>query len=317
MDYKDYYKILGVSKNAEQKEIKSAYRRLARKYHPDKNQGDSAAGDRLKTINEAYEVLGNPDNRTRYDQLGRNYHRFQQGGGNPGDFDYSQWFGGGGGRGRAGGPMDDPFGGQGGAGFSQFFESIFGGGAFGGASGQRPRQRGGREPNLDIEQTIELSLEEAYHGTSREFSHNGDRFTAKIPPGAKTGTRIRLRGKGNSGRSRAGDLFLIVKVTAHETFDRDDINLRVKVEVDVLTAVLGGAVTVPTLTGPVNLTIPPGTQGGQTVRLKGKGMPHLKKSEPPGDLLAKLHIRIPVELSGDERELYQRLYEFKQEEAVG
>jgi curved DNA-binding protein len=309
MEYKDYYKILGVAKSANQKEIKSAYRRLARRFHPDKNPNDESAGEKLKTINEAYEVLGDPENRSRYDRLGHNYHRFQQAGGNPADFDFSQFFQGGGGRRRTDANMNDVFGGGGSASFSQFFESIFGGGGFGSQPGMGQRRAGGaqRRQNLDVEQPVEVTLEEAYHGTSREFRLNGDRFTAKIPPGSKSGTRIRLRGKGNVGQTRTGDLFLVIQVKEHDTFEVDGSNLWVKVEVDLLTAVLGGTAVVPTLTGPVNLTIPAGTQGAQTVRLKGKGMPKLDKNEGTGDLMAKLQIRIPNELTEDEKQLYLQL----------
>ena len=303
MEYKDYYQTLGVSKQASKKEIKRAYRQLAQQYHPDKNPGNKKAEEKFKAINEAYEVLGNPDNRAKYDQLGHNYHRYRQMGGDPADFDFSQWYGGGGQRVNV--DLGDLFGG---GGMSDFFNAIFGGGL-----GQR-RTAGtadflGRQQtvNLDIEQKVEISLEEAYHGATRTYSQNGDQFTAKIPAGAKTGAKIRLRGKGNQGPGGRGDLFLVVKVLPHATFKRTGNNLQVTVKVDAPTAVLGGKVIVPTLTGPVSLTIPPGTQGGQTHRLKGKGMPHLRNNELKGDLLAKIHIRIPRQISPEERALYEQL----------
>jgi curved DNA-binding protein len=160
---------------------------------------------------------------------------------------------------------------------------------------------------VDVTQNVEVSLEEAFHGATRTFEQNGDRFTAKIPVGAKTGTKIRLRGKGNVVGRQRGDLYLAVRVKPHPTFTREKDNLRAKVEVDALIATLGGKVSVPTLTGPVNLTIPAGTQGGQTIRLKGKGMPLLRNNKQHGDLLAKIQIRIPKTLTAEERVLYEQL----------
>ncbi len=318
MEYKDYYQILGVSKQANEKEIKRAYRKLAQKYHPDKNPGNKTAEEKFKTINEAYEVLGNPANRAKYDQLGQNYHRYQQMGGNPADFDFSQWFSQGGGQQRVNVDFGDLFGGRGG-GMSDFFSAIFGGGF--GQQQQRPRggmgdMFGQQMTSLNTEQIVEITLEEAYRGTTRTFSQNGSQFTAKIPAGAKTGSKIRLRGKGNTGPGKRGDMFLVVKVLPHTLFKRAGDNLEVKVKVDALTAVLGGTVSVPTLTGPVNLTIPPGTQGGQTHRLKGKGMPHLHDNNRKGDLMAKIHIRIPTQLSDQERALYEQLARLSQGQPI-
>lgn len=314
MEYRDYYKILGVAKNADEKEIKRAYRRLARQHHPDLNPGNKAAEERFKEVSEAYEVLGNPKNRVRYDRLGSNYHRFRQMGGNAADFDFSQWFGGGNSGGfNQGGNIDlgDLFGSSG-SGFSDFFNTVFGR-----RRGQTMNQqdvfgRQGQTANRDVEQRVEITLEEAYHGAERVLSQNGDRFTAKIPPGADTGTKIRLQGKGAPGPNGASDLFLVVQLKPHPTFARDGADLQASLAVDVLTAVLGGKVTVPTLTGPVTLTIPVGTQGGQTFRLKGKGLPHLRHKHQFGDLLATVNIRVPTELSPEERKLYEQLAELAQ-----
>lgn len=301
MEYKDYYKILGVTKNADEKEIKRAYRKLAREYHPDKNPNNQAAEEKFKEINEAYEVIGNPDNRAKYDQLGANYHRYRQMGGNPGDFDFSQWFNQGGGQ-QVNFDFGDLFG-SGGGGGSDFFEAIF---------GNARRQQAGfgrqqQQANLDVEQQVEITLEEAFQGTTRTFSQNGDRFTAKIPAGADDGMKIRLRGKGAQTAYGTGDLFLVVKIAPHATYNRKKHNLRTEVSIDMLTAVLGGKITVPTMTGNVKLTIPAGTQGGQAFRLKGKGMPMIKQKEQFGDLVATVSIRIPKQLSDAERQLYQEL----------
>ena len=310
MEYKDYYNVLGVGKSASDKEIKRAYRKLARQYHPDKNPDDKTAEEKFKEINEAYEVLGRSENRAKYDQLGRSYHRYQQMGGAPSGFDFSQWA-------AAGGPggsyqsvnidLEDLLGGAGG--FSEFFNTIFRG---------RSRTRGGdtdgmfrrgvRQKGMDVKHEVRITLEEAYQGTTRAVAlESGEQFTAKIPRGAKTGTRVRLSGKGGPGSAGPGDLFLLITVEPHDTFLRDGNNLKVTVPVDVLTAVLGGKATVPTLTGPVKLNIPAGTQGGRTFRLKDKGMPHLRDHNRFGDLLATVHIAVPEELSDEERQLYEEL----------
>ena len=313
MEYKDYYKILGVSRDANDKAIKRAYRQLARQYHPDKNPGDRKSEETFKEINEAYEVLGDADNRSKYDRLGHNYHRYQQTGGNPADFDYSQWFGGAGGGGSYGRvniDLGDLFGG--GGGFSDFFNTIFGGAAARGAAAQTQQEDlfgrvRGQNPSLDIKQTVDISLEEAYQGTIRPFNQNSSQFTVKIPAGAKTGTKIRLSGKGNVGSYGKGDLYVVVNVLPHERFERAGSNLRVDVIVDDVTAVLGGKVQVPTLGNTVQLTIPEGTQGGQVFRLKGKGMPYLRDETRLGDLLARVKIRVPKNLTHDQRSLYQQL----------
>lgn len=319
MEYKDYYKILGVSKDADDKAIKRAYRQLARQYHPDMNPGNSKAEETFKEINEAYEVLGDADHRSKYDRLGHNYHRYQQTGGNPSDFDYSQWFGGasgGGNYGRVNIDLGDLFGG--GGGFSDFFTTIFGGAAARGASGSKRQQQddlfgrvGEQNTSLDAQQTVDITLEEAFQGTARKFSQEGSQFTAKIPAGAKTGTKIRLSGKGNSGPYGKGDLYIIVNVLRHAWFERAGNNLRVDVVVDDVTAVLGGKVQVPTLGSSVQLTIPAGTQGGQVFRLKGKGMPYLRDQSKLGDLMAQVKIRVPEKLTDVQRSLYEQLADLK------
>ena len=310
MEYKDYYRILEVDRKANEKDIKRSYRRLAQKYHPDKNPNDNSAEDKFKEINEAYEVIGDSENRAKYDQLGQSYHRYQQMGGASGGFDFSQWAQAGGGGGnyqRVNIDLDDLFGSSGG--FSDFFNTVFGGGV-------RPQRRGQQEmfsrrvsqKGQDIEHQVEISLEEAYHGTARRIAReNGEQFTAKIPKGAKTGTKVRLRGKGEVGPAGPGDLYLVVNVINHDSFARDGDNLKVNVPVYVTTAVLGGKVKVPTFGGPVNLKIPAGTQGGRTFRLSGKGMPRLREEDQFGDLLAKVLIRVPETISEEEKQLYEQL----------
>ncbi len=301
MEYLDYYKVLGVSKGADEKDIKRAYRKLAREYHPDKNPGNKASEDKFKQINEAYEVLGNADNRAKYDRLGSAYHQYERMGGTPNGFDFSQWMGGNGGGFQGNVDLGDLFGSGSDGSFSDFFGSIFGNAGRSGFQKQAAF-------NLDVEEHVTITLAEAYHGTSRTMpQQNGRHFTAKIPAGARDGSKIRMRGKGRMQHGRKGDLFLIISVAPHDDLTRDNDHLKVTIEVDDVTAVLGGRVSVPTLTGAVNLTIPAGTQGGQTFRLKGKGMPSLEKKGAFGDLLATVKIRIPKQLTSEESELYETL----------
>ena len=304
MEYKDYYKILGVDRNASEKEIKQAYRRLARKYHPDVNKSPGAE-ERFKEINEAYQVLSDPEKRRKYDQLGDSWYRWQQQGA-PGGFDWSEWITGfpGGGRVRVEyGDLGDLFGREGLGGFSEFFESIFGG-MGGPRTGQRMRAKG-----QDYEQPVEITLEEAFHGTTRILQRDGQRLEVKIPPGVKTGSRVRMAGQGGPGIGGGprGDLYLKIKVLPHPDFERKGDDLYRDVDVDLYTAVLGGEVRVPTLDGDVMLKIPAGTSGGRVFRLRGKGMPKLRNPQERGDLYVTVRIRVPRNLTPRERELFSQL----------
>lgn len=311
MDYKDYYKILGVDKKATDKEIKAAYRKLARKYHPDMNPDNPQAEARFKEINEANEVLGDPQKRAKYDQLGADWQHWQQTGGRPGDFDWSQWEAAGPGGGRVniryGSPenLEDLF--DGGT-FSDFFTSIFGSSMAGGTR-RGPGGFNAAQMGQDLEQEVEISLSEAYHGAARLLNKNGRRLEVKIPSGAKTGTKVRMRGEGGEGLmgGQAGDLYLKVKVAADPRFERKENDLHVTVTVDLYTAVLGGEVRVPTMTGEVTLKIPAGSQNGQSIRLRGKGMPRLGKTGEYGDLYAKLEVRLPTKLTPRQQELFEQL----------
>jgi len=314
MEYKDYYQTLGVKRDADAKEIKRAFRRLARQHHPDVNPGNKAAEERFKEINEAYEVLSDADKRRKYDQLGSEWARYQQGGGRPGDFDWSQWAAGApGAQGqrvhvRYGTPEDlqDLFGGA--SPFSDFFSQIFGGMGAGAAPGgyeyQVRPQRG-----QDYEQEVEISLQEAYHGATRALQKDGRRLEVKIPAGARSGTRVRMAGEGAAGAAggTAGDLYLRVRVLPDPQFERRGDDLHVTLPVDLYMAVLGGQVQVPTLSGPVMLTIPAGTQNGRAFRLRGKGMPRLRQADQYGDLFAKIDVQLPMDLSPRQRELFEEL----------
>lgn len=308
MEYKDYYKILGVDRNASADEIKRAYRKLARELHPDVNPDDKAAEARFKNINEAYEVLADPEKRSKYDRLGSSWQQWQRAGRDPSGFDWSQWSSPGGAqRGGVRVEFTDLSGlfGGGAGGFSDFFQSIFGGG-MPGAGRTQPRRRAVR--GQDIEQAIQVTLEEAYRGTTRTLERNGRRIQASIPAGAYTGAKIRLAGQGAPGSGGApGDLYLKVTVKPHARLKRKGDNLHTDVPVDIWTAALGGEAVVEALDGSVQLKIPAGTQGGQVFRLRGKGMPKLKEKGKYGDLYAKVAIRIPKRLSSRARQLFQEL----------
>ena len=294
MEYKDYYQVLGVERGADGKAIKRAYRRLAIQFHPDKNPGDKRAEDRFKEINEAYEVLGDPAKRAKYDRLGASYQDWQRGGA-PGGFDWSQWTGGAPGGVRVEvGDLEDLLGG----GFSDFFQAIFGETAGSGAARARGR---------DLQQRVGISLEEAFRGTRRQVRRNGRTLEVKIPAGARSGMRVRVAGQGESGRGPAGDLYLVIDVADDPRFTRDGDDLQAEFEVDLYTAVLGGEARVPTPAGPVVLKIPPGSQPGQTFRLKARGMPGLRKPGQKGDLYAKLKLIVPRDLSSQEKALFEQL----------
>ncbi|MDX1520945.1 MAG: DnaJ C-terminal domain-containing protein [Anaerolineae bacterium] len=303
MEYQDYYSVLGVDKNASSDEIKKAYRKLARKYHPDVNPGDKQAEDRFKKINEASEVLTDPEKRAKYDQLGSRWQAYQQHGG-AGGFDWSEWV-----SGTEGGYVDlndilNRSGRSSGGGFSDFFEAIFGDM---GQARSVPRQ------GQDYNQQVEIELEEAFRGTSRILRIGGRRIEVKIPKGAKTGTKVRVRGEGGPGQNGGpkGDLYLEIVVKPHENFEQVGDNLYTELPVDLYTAILGGEAIVPTFKGKVKLKIPPETQSGRTFRLKGQGMPSLKQPDERGDLYAKVMVQLPQDLTDEEIELFEELADIR------
>ena len=316
MEYKDYYQILGVDRNASDKDIKRAYRRLARQLHPDVNPGDKQAEEKFKEINEAHEVLSDREKRTKYDQLGANWQQWQRTGRDPGQFDWSQWSTGapGGVRFEWDGDLGNIFGGAGADMFSDFFRSLFGG--MGGAGRTRAtddlfRRTTSRRTTRgqDVEAPVEITLEEAFHGATRVLEQGGRRIQVKIPPGARTGSKVRIAGKGGPGYGGGptGDLYLNITVKPHPVLKREEDNLRCEVDVDLYTAVLGGQARISTLNGDVSLKIPPGTNGGKTFRLRGKGMPNPRNPKQRGDLLATVQVQVPQKLSPRERELFEEL----------
>jgi molecular chaperone DnaJ len=301
---KDYYQILGVSRNASEKEIKQAFRRLARKHHPDLNPGDKSAEAKFKEINAAYEVLSNPEKRKKYDQFGEQW-------------EYAEQFAKSGGQERARWDF-----GKGGTTFD---------------SGKGSRMRGPRR-GQDIESTVEVSLEEAYHGSKRVIQLQTEepctacggtgrvgnrvctmcngaggkiipkRLEVKIPAGVRDGSRIRIAGEGVSGRAggKKGDLYLVAKVLPHKLFERKGDDLYTEVSVPLATVMLGGEVGLPTLKGNLSLKIPPETQNGRVFRMAGKGMPQLGNSKY-GNMFAKVKVVLPTNLTGEEKKLFERL----------
>lgn len=325
---RDYYEILGLKKGASEKEIKQAYRKLARKYHPDVNPGDKAAESKFKEINNAYEVLSDKDKRQKYNKYGEQwqhadqyeqaarqqaqYRQYSQGAGNP----------------HFGGDI---------GGMDSIFDELFGGARSRGYSRRAHPRRG-----QDLETAVEVTLEEAYTGTTRTVSLQAEepcsvckgtgliqnvpcsvcrgtgfvagvkRLEVKIPAGVATGSRVRVAGKGQPGFSggTVGDLYLKITVRPHQTFERIGDNVSVNIPLPLTVAVLGGEIQVPTLKGKLELTIPPETQNGRVFKLTGQGMPHLGKASR-GDLMARVNVVLPGKLTDEEKELFRKLHELR------
>jgi curved DNA-binding protein len=318
MDFKDYYQTLGLSKAATDKEIKSTYRKLARKLHPDVNPGDKSAEAKFKEINEAYEVLGDPEKRRKYDELGANWRMYEQqagaGGGSP--FEQGGWtvnMGGnqGGFRTMTEDEMREMFGTE--NPFSDFFNTFFGGAEPG--EGRRPR--GGRargRKGRDLEHEISLSLEDADQGVTRRLAlkHDGHARTVdvRIPPGVGDGSRVRVAGEGEhgAGGAAAGDLYLRIQLAPHQVFERKGRDLYMRAAVPLTVAVLGGEVDVPALGGrTLRLKVPPGTQNGQVFRLRGQGMAVAGKAGERSDLYATVDVQLPRQLTTEQRTHFEAL----------
>jgi len=299
MDYKDYYQILGVPRNASSDDIRKAYRKLAMQYHPDRNPDDNQAEERFKEINEAYQVLNDSQKRAHYDRVGSAYSNWQQRGGQ-GGFDWGRWTGAAPGGTRVDyGDLNDLFGNEGGL-FSEFFRTIFGGGM--GAAGSASRSA-----TPGYQQDVEIKLEDAFNGTTLQIQADGKRKCVRIPPGVRTGSKVRVAGAGPNGT----DLYLIVQVKDHQGFERKGNDLHTTANVSAFTAILGGEAEVETMTGKVKLTIPPGTQPEQVFRVAGRGMPYLKSPNTKGDLFVRLKVEIPRYLSSKQRELLEEASKIK------
>jgi len=305
MDYKDYYKILGIAKTASQDEIKKAYRKLAIKYHPDKNQGDKKLEEKFKEINEANEVLGNPEKRKKYDELGENWQAYQQHGGDSGNFDWSKWSN----RGRQqGGQQQQEYYGGGGN-FSDFFENLFGGG---GGFGQEQRTQRPMQ-GQDMQADLEISLDDAFYGATRQISLNGQKINMKLRPGLRNGQVLRMKGKGGQGRNGgpAGDLLISIVIVKHQKYERKENDLHFEHPLNVYTATLGGKEHVAVFDKTVKVDIPAGTDSGKIFRLKGMGMPFFDNPLQRGDAYVKMMISVPKNLTPAEKELFTQLSNLK------
>lgn len=310
VEYKDYYKILGVNKNASQDEIKKAFRRLARKYHPDANPNDPKTEEKFKEVGEAYEVLKDSQKRSRYDQLGANWKQYAGAG--------AGWPGG---EGRT---YTYNFGGRGfnfedlGGGFSDFFETFFGRGSDDRFSGFDPGfstqfDRGTRtnmQKGQDMQSELSITLREAYSGTQRSLKLQREGKTrtvnVKIPEGIKDGGKIRVAGEGakSPAGGPAGDLYLVINIAPHNFFTRKGDDLYCEVPVTIKEAFYGAKIDIPTFGGKIMVKVPPKTQGGKTLRLKGKGIPKLRSSEF-GDLYAKIKLILPEKLNSEQKKHFE------------
>lgn len=332
MDFQDYYAVLGVPKTATEKEIKTAYRKLARQHHPDVNPGNTVSEERFKLINEANEVLSDPEKRKKYDELGAHWKEYEQwqranpGKEPPPGFFTQGGFAGAGrqAQGQQGGfrsqtmsqeDLEDLFGGEG---FSPFFDQFFAGGG-GRGRARQPRPRRGQ----DLIQPVAITLEEAFNGTTRILEIAGEnaprRLEAKIPAGVETGSTVRLAGQGGPGLNGGspGDLYLEIEVLPNANFERRGSDLHTKARAPLSIDLLGGEIPVGTITGKrIMLKIPAETEDGRVFRLKGQGMPVLNSPNVRGDLFVEVHVEVPRHLSDRERELIEEFARLRQENAM-
>ncbi|MBB6370782.1 DnaJ C-terminal domain-containing protein [Chryseobacterium shigense] len=301
MAYIDYYKILGVDKSATQDDIKKAYRKQARKLHPDLNPDDKESERKFKELNEANEVLSNPENRTKYDKYGENwkhgeeYEKAQQ---QQRQYQQQNYSGGG----YSGADFGE------GADFSDFFQSMFGGA--GGGFGRSSRgSSSGKFKGQDVHAELNLNLKDAAQTHPQTFEINGKKVRITIPAGVYDGQQIKLKGHGNPGFNGGpnGDLYITFNIPIDPDFERIGDDLKTKVSIDLYTAVLGGDVKVNTLDGSVSLKVKPETQNGTTVRLKGKGFPVYKKEGQSGDLFVTYEVKLPTGLTDKQKELFEQL----------
>ena len=304
MEYKDYYKILGVDKKASKDEIKKAYRKLAMKYHPDKTKGDKSTEDKFKEINEANEVLSDDDKRKKYDEMGSNWNYYQKAGGNAEGFDWGRYSNQGGTQYQYSGNFEDVFGNSG---YSDFFDMFFGG-SFGG--GKKSRRGGGRRTpakGQDYQAALDISLKEAYSGVSKVFSFNNQSVKLNIKPGIHDGHVLKIPGKGGAGSGGAGDLLIKINVKGDAVFERKGDDLYANLHVPLYDAVLGGKVEFEAMKGKVKIDITKDCSNGKIFRLSRMGMPKYGKTGEFGDLYLTVQIDMPRNLSARETELFSEL----------
>ncbi|MFU8860533.1 MAG: DnaJ C-terminal domain-containing protein [Cyclonatronaceae bacterium] len=318
MNYKDYYKILGVNRDSAAVDIKKAYRKLAAKYHPDANPDDEIAVQKFKDVSEAYEVLSDPEKKKIYDQVGNDWKKYHRAGGSADDFNWSQY------QQQQGRPQgfsyeyqgnfDDLFGAGGGSPFSDFFDNLFGGGGFG-TGKQTTRQYAPRNENLDVHATMEVTLEDVANGAEKTFILNNNRIRVKIPKGIKSGQKLKLAGRGNKSVTGAaiGDLYIEIHEKLHPSWKRSGDDLIIEKKVDLYTMLLGGQLDLRTPRGTVKVTVPELTQTGKSLRLKGRGFPRFKNESVYGDLILKLNCRLPEQLTTQEKEMFEKLKEIRME----
>ncbi|MDQ3192122.1 MAG: DnaJ domain-containing protein [Bacteroidota bacterium] len=313
MNYKDYYQVLGISKGASESDIKKAYRKLALKYHPDKNPSDKVSEEKFKEVNEAYQVLSDPEKSKKYEEFGKDWQNYQQTGPEQ-PFDWSQWsnpkqstereyetFS---------GDFGEAFGDKG---FSDFFETLFGGGFTTGKASKGTKSSRMAFKGQDYQAEVEISLEEVFHGTERLLNLNGQKIKIKIKPGVQDNQKLRVKGKGAPGMSGGpqGDLFLTILISSHSHFERKGDNLHVKVPVHLYKFILGGKILIRTMSGSVKINIPSGTENGKILRLKGLGMPVYNSPGVFGDMYVKLSVQIPKDFSEKELDLFKQLNTIK------
>lgn len=305
MSFKDYYKILGVEKNASSEEIKKAYRKLAIKYHPDKNSGNKQAEEKFKEISEANEVLSDSEKRKKFDEIGENWNSYQKNQSGQDDFDWSKWTNRRQERSRTYSNEENSFSNE--EQFSDFFETVFGE-KYGGKKIKKPSK------GNDYEAELEISLEEAHNGTSRQLEIGGEKLKITLKPGIKDEQILKLKEKGGMGLNSGprGDVYLKIYVKTHPHFERKDDDLYCEIPVELYTMILGGKVLIQTLKGNIRIDIPKETNNGKLVRLKGLGMPKYGQEKVFGDLYAKIKVILPKNLSEDELTLFKQLVSLKE-----
>lgn len=307
MDFKDYYKVLEVDKKASDEDIKKSYKKLAKKFHPDVNKSPEAE-KKFKDISEAYNVLSDSEKRRKYDNLGSDFSSYTQRGGNSDGFDWTKWYNSqaqsqSSGQ-RSGQTINDIF--DNGGSVSDFFERIFGG------SNKNPFSKAPQpQSGENYEMSVDLTLEEAFSGTARLLTINNEKMEIKFKPGVKTDQVMKITGKGYPGKNNGknGDLLIKIKIIEHNKYERDNDDIKMEALIDVLTLILGGEAKINTLSGQLKITIPPESQNGKILKLKGQGMPMYNDSTKRGDLYLKLIAKLPSKLSDREKELFEEIKE--------